>query len=237
MAKRFLLVILCFMLTGGIAFTQNGGSRNTITLDVGPAMVGIFFGKIAAAFDKNAEKAKNDTSGFGIAAQYERQISDRLSVAGRFAYFGADTFVRWADMDLSAFSIEGIGRCYPFNNIFFADLMLGYSRYSVDLSGRDHNKGKKMDLSENYLKLGTKLGIKIDFGKSGGFVLESALGYSYGILLGGDDFTEIDDYSYMGPIGSQRIFAKPVERNAIDAMSKFLFVGGPRMTISLGWSF
>lgn len=240
MLRKFLSVLVLCLLVTGIVCAENTVTKNIVTVDVGPVFTGLFFGDIASFFDDNAKKAKDDSSGFGIAAQYERQISDRFSLAGRFAYLGAKTYVRFADMDLSSFSIEGHGRYYPFNNGLFLDGMLGYARFMADLSGRDPHTGLNMNLANNYLKLGAKLGWRMDFGKPGGLILETALGYSYGIRIGSDDLDKIDEYSYvfvpMPPPGEWK-FASSVERNAVQAMVNQLFISGVRMTIGAGWRF
>ena len=232
------------VLTGGIIFAQNDTPKNTVAVDVGPVFVGLLFAQAASVIDDNARQAKDDTSAFGIAAQYERQIFDKLGVTGRFSYLGAKTYVRWVNMNLSSFSIEGTGRYYPYGGMFFLDGTLGYTRLSADLSGRYPQESIDMDLANNYLKIGAKLGWKINFGKPGGFVLETALGYCYGIRLGSDDFKRMDKYSYglvdMGPMmgGVHKIsYGGPVERNALNGMAKYLFTSGPRMTVCLGYRF
>jgi len=57
--------------------------RNTITVDVGPTIVGVAIGIVGEKLlDKNTSKA----SAFGIAGQYEFQIFKYLSLGLRFAY-------------------------------------------------------------------------------------------------------------------------------------------------------
>ncbi|MDR0322389.1 MAG: hypothetical protein LBI28_12885, partial [Treponema sp.] len=60
--------------------------KNTITVDIGPTIIG--FGiKAAGKMISDGEEGMS-SSGFGIGAQYERQIFDKFTVAGRFAYLG-----------------------------------------------------------------------------------------------------------------------------------------------------
>ena len=241
MAKKVLSGLILLVLANGIAFTQDYKPKNTVAVDVGPIVAGFLFAQVASVIDDNVKNARDDSSGFGIAVQYERQIFDKLSVTGRFSYSSAKTYVRFADMNLSSFSIEGTGRYYPFSGLFFLDGMLGYTRFSADLSGRDQQKGKDMDLANNYLKIGAKLGWKINFGKSDGFVFETALGYCYGIRMGSDDFNKTDEYSYSlvdTPMGVQKVsLGEPAEHNALNSMAKYLFVSGPRMTVCLEYRF
>jgi hypothetical protein len=60
-------------------------AKNTVTVDVGPTIVGAVIGM---AGDLIGGGEGLSSSGFGIAAQYERQLFRQLSVAGRFAYLG-----------------------------------------------------------------------------------------------------------------------------------------------------
>jgi hypothetical protein len=171
MARKILLVLTLSVITSGLVFAQTeeteetkqtkqsdfkGMAKNTITVDIGPTIMGALFG---AAGDITKEMLPGDlhltTSGFGIGAQYERQLAQKFSVAGRFAYLGGTVGFSYSDsyedtttlgtavtvpykanlgIDISSFSIEGHARFYPLGETFFLDGMLGYGNMAVNSS-------------------------------------------------------------------------------------------------------
>ena len=155
---------------------------------------------------------------FGIAVQYERQILENFSVAGRLDYRG----MWFSDTSLSSFSAEGHGRFYPEGNRFFINGVIGYAYFNYFST-----IGETINSMSHYLKLGAKFGWRIDFGKPGGLVLEPSFGYYHAIgntNIGfnsfGDDnfFTELlnDLYSYI---------------------IRGYFVGGLQISLGLGYRF
>jgi len=85
MKKKALLALIIAVFFSGAVFAQadfGAMPKNTITVDIGPTILGAAFG---IAGDIIGEEGLS-SSGFGIGAQYERQLSERLSVAGRFAF-------------------------------------------------------------------------------------------------------------------------------------------------------
>jgi len=156
---------------------------NTITIDFGPTIIGFAIGALPTGNEV-------ELSGFGFAAQYERQIFKQLSVAGRFAYLGSDIDYKdkednaEAGIGLSSFSLEAHPRTYPFGGSFFLDGMLGYADMSIELKGDvNTDDGKKhisSSFSRGYFKYGAKLGWRADFGKPGGFIFEHSYGWYSG---------------------------------------------------------
>ncbi|MCL2042867.1 MAG: hypothetical protein FWG89_01870 [Treponema sp.] len=248
MVKKGLLTLLIAVLVAGTAFTQN----NTVTVDIGPTIVGIALGAVGDMVGEDGLSS----SGFGFAAQYERGLSDRFSITGRFAFLQAgvgyattESYVGIPaegkvvlDMDLSSFSIEGHARYYPFAGAFFIDGMLGYASMTTKFSGDvvvrtdfGHNERDSVDFSASrgFFKTGALMGWRIDFGRPGGFIFETALGYYYGV--GGGDSPgkqlakELEDKGELSYVDSIDEVFKYLEQ--------FIFIGGPRATLSFGWRF
>jgi len=246
MEKRCLLVLVFVMFIAGAVFAQNdydSTPKNTVTVDVGPTFVGAVIGKLGESMDEEGASS----SGFGIGVQYERQIQEKLSVGGRFAYLGGgfesvdedDNLRAVLGFQIAAFSLEGHARYYPAGRIFFVDGMLGYAGLSAVFSGEaieTDGNGKKTKESisasayRSYIKLGAKIGWRIDFGKPGGFVFEPSLGYYGGIGLGDTIGKQLANNSD----GNDEI-------GEVDEMfsifENFIFIGGPRMSLSFGWRF
>jgi hypothetical protein len=239
MRKKGLLAIIIAMFVGGMAFAQIDTVRmpaNTITVDFGPTIVGAVFGALGDIIGEDGLSS----SGFGIAAQYERQLFQQLSVAGRFAYLGfgfgvlqEESGIRAElDMDLSSFSLEGHVRYYPFGETFFLNGMLGYANLQAALSGQVIAGGMREPVnftaSRDYVKFGGKLGWRISFGRSGGFTFEPSIGYYGGIGLG-DTFGQ-KLYNEVGRDVSEY-------DEVFTLLENFIFIGGPRVSLSFGWRF
>ena len=246
MAKKSLMALIIGTLIAGGAFAQTtyqAMAKNTITVDVGPTIVGAVIGSVGKII---GDDSGISSSGFGIGAQYERQIFRHMSVAGRFAYLGGglgyteteNNLDASLEMKFSSFSIEGHARYYPFGETFFLDGMLGYGNLSMNFSGSVYAEegGQKTRESvsftalRSYVKLGAKLGWRISFGKKGGFTFEPALGYYGGIGLGDSFGKQLSSELDEGDID-----------NDLDAMfqilENFIFIGGPRVSLSFGWRF
>jgi hypothetical protein len=128
--------------------------KNTITVDLGPTIVGVGIGVAGNALS-SGDGIKTSGS-FGIGAQYERQLLPKLSVGARFAYLGSSlgynnvqkdsdsqsgvsttgTLTTDLSVRFSSFSLEGHARYYPFNETFFLFGMLGYARFTTAFSGK-----------------------------------------------------------------------------------------------------
>jgi hypothetical protein len=246
--KKWLgILVLLFVMTAVSIFAQTDSGRtpkNTITVDFGPTIIGAAFGRAGDLMDEEGFSS----FGFGIAAQYERQIFSRFSVAGRFAYLGTGFGIAEEDgglsavlnMDLSSFSLESHVRYYPFGRSFFINGMLGYGNMSADFSGavivNDYGINRREDVSitasRDYLKLGGKIGWRINFGKrQGGFTFEPSFGYYSGIGLG-DTLGKQLLNSLDGDISDMEDLDE-----VFSLLENFIFIGGPRVTLSFGWRF
>jgi hypothetical protein len=226
---------------------------NTITIDIGPLISGAISRGMAGAMGGGADVDMPDSSSssfsFGFAAQYERQITDRVSAGGRFSFLSSNMETRMEleeettaamNVGYNSFSIEGRARFYPWAKTFFLDGMLGYAHLSVDLSANvvkpNERESFKINLSRDYFKLGGKLGWRIDFGDPGGFVLEPSLSLAGGIGVGD---------SILKQFGKKTsdIMDEPMEiDDTLDAVSSwiiepFLIDAGPSFALTFGWRF
>jgi hypothetical protein len=226
---------------------------NTVTVDIGPTIIGAAIGVAGDAI--GGEEGLN-SSGFGIAAQYERQILENLTVGGRFAYLGGGIGISMGtveeqgvnvdtslSMNISSFSVEGHVRYYPWAQTFFLDGMLGYANMSADFSGSvvvsENNIKQKESISFNasrsYFKLGAKIGWRVDFGEPGGFIFEPSFGWYGGIGLGdtlGKQLTDDINRQMNGDVEEMGELDF-----AFSILENFIFVGGPRFALSFGWRF
>ena len=253
MRKKALLAILIAVFFSGTVFAQadfESMPQNTITVDIGPIIIGGVFGLaenfIGDMLGEDAGGINLSTSGFGIGAQYERQILERLSVAGRFAFlrlgmglgFEEDGLTAQADMNISSFAVEGRARFFPTGGSFFLGGMLGYANLATAISGHllvedqgvTERENVNFRISRGYLKVGARVGWRIDFGEPGGFVFEPSFGW-YGAIGFGDNMgrrflREAGDFEDLG--GFDEIFT---------ILEHFVFVGGPRLSLSFGWRF
>ena len=248
MAKKIVPVLIITALAAGRVFAQTDFEtmpKNTITVDFGPAIAGV---AIAGMGYVTQEEEIQDirTSGFGLSAQYERQMHKRVSLVGRFVLLGGGMGITIDEggarselgMHITSFCLEGHVRYFPLKGTFFLDGMLGYanlsSAFSGDLAFTNNDTGISesesipITIARNYVKFGAKLGWRIDFGNPGGFTFEPSFGYCGGIGLG-------------DTIGEN--LARQVKGN-VEAVDKlftifedFIFIGGPRVTLSCGWRF
>jgi hypothetical protein len=227
--KIAILVLLTFAAGGLFAqeeMAEDSRPMNTITVDVGPTIVGLGLGGIIGAVSGGGSGM-----GVGIGAQYERHINQNFAAALRVAYLMTGLSISGASVDINSFSVEGHGRFYPFGGAFFLDAMAGYANFNMGISGGPIN----LSSDGNYVKLGGKLGWKIDFGKPGGFVFEPAIGYSAGIKLSGKNFGKVSTgYSEIDDMAANLVGSVDELKNLI---ANFVFVGGPRITLAGGWTF
>jgi hypothetical protein len=246
MVKRVLLILVLAAAVAGGVFAQTGFAsmpKNTVTVDVGPAIVGVAFGQVGKIAGSMMENAPDfNSSGFGIAAQYERQLLSQLSVAARGAYLGVglkgDDIMGAGisgQLDLTTFSLEGHVRFYPFGQTFFLGAMAGYGNLAMDASGRIEVTGQReesllFNASRSYAKLGARVGWRIDFGRPGGFVFEPSLGYDHAIGFG-DTFGKKLQEKVDGDIDISEV------DEGFKILENFIFVGGPRLTLGFGWRF
>ena len=216
MPKNTLLGLVFFVIVNGNLFSdedivENAIPKNTITVDMGlTASTLITWGIIGDTF-------------FGTAIQYERQILNNISLAGRFEY----RVISISSSDgsrttTSSYSAEGHVRYFPEGGTFFLDGMFGYANFNY--------RDEAINSISHYFKLGAKLGWRIDFGKPGGFVLEPAIGYYWAIGKSNNiEFVEgSDEFSSF----FNRLFNQYYEY-----IIKGYFVGGLQVSIGLGYRF
>jgi hypothetical protein len=231
MIRKGLSALILVVFVGGWLFAkednasrEQGPKANVITVDLGPMVVGLGMSGILKALGRVANKHGGETdisgAGFGIGAQYERVFNRFFSAAGRFAYMGITPDIDNTSLAMRSFSIEGHGRVYPFGRRLYIDGMMGYANFFMEYSDSAKNHADRA----HYFKFGGKLGSKKDFGKPGGLVFDYGLGY-YGMLGGKDnEFEKIADE--FGKIDGVKSY-----------LDKFIFVGGPRVSLGLGWAF
>jgi hypothetical protein len=245
--KRIGLLALIFAVVSvGVVFGYDDDSdfdsmpKNTITVDVGPTIIGLSWYKMGEFIGESSI----DMKAFGIGAQYERQLQEKVGVGFRFAYLSlgiglSDEGVK-ATSEFSSFSLEGHIRYYPDANVFFLDGMLGYGNLALKMSGEQRTEKdgiKKVEkvsytLPRDYFKFGGKIGWRVDFGDPGGFVFEPSLGYYFGLGLGDPiqkkmvkeiGGSEDAEFGGLGP--------------AFYYLENVIFIGGPRVSLSFGWRF
>jgi hypothetical protein len=261
--KGLLMLVLAAVAVGGV-FAQTGFAsmpKNTITVDVGPTILGLAFGQAGTIIENMAgdtEMPDLDFSGLGIAAQYERQLLSQLSVAARVAYMGVgidynEDFSNTEysgneslGLDLTTLSAEGHFRFYPFGQTFFLGAMAGYGNLVIGASGEAVGTHNVTGVTErepivsftaqrNYVKVGARLGWRIDFGRPGGFVFEPSFGYDHAFGLGESPFAKKLQDGIGGDLGD--IDAIGDLDDAFKILENYVFVGGPRLTLSFGWRF
>jgi hypothetical protein len=254
MKKKFLLVlILTAVITTG-AFAQDFDSmpKNTIVADIGPTIIGI---SIARLGEFMGGASGINTTGFGLALQYERLLMPKFAVAGKIGYLGGgigytDNFSSGyvttdtsLGIDISSITFEAHARFYPGSNTFFLDGMLGFANLTTKFSGTfkaydntlGGNYADSIDISTSrtFFNLGAKYGWRINFGNQRGFTFEPSFGYYLAVPLTKETFGE----QFLGKAANAE---KPF-LDAIDAifwyLEDFIFIGGPRICLAFGWRF
>jgi hypothetical protein len=258
MAKKVLLVLVIAVLAATGAFAQNdfaSMAKNTFTVDFGPTIFGFVVNPLSSTLSSMIDNVISDidTKGFSIAAQYERQILRQVSVAGRFVYGGYESIFTYRQdgtpitatpvLNLTSLAVEGHARFYPFGETFFLDGMVGYAHLSTMLSGSVVAKigsiamktqiTPPVSLDNNYLKFGGKLGWRMTFGKNGGPTLETAIGYYLGASLG-DDLGKRVSAGLKESVGE---FDTADISGYFSQLEQFVLIGGPRVTLALGYRF
>jgi hypothetical protein len=226
------LIMLTMIFASGTALAADDSEvmPNIVTVDIGPTIIGISFG-LSSKFIGAADG--DETTGFGIALQYERQIFDRFSVAGRYAYLNIGLDDDDDKLDLSSFSLEVHPRFYPFAGQFFLDAMLSYASLSTEFRERvDEDYGKSFvqgaKSSRSYFKYGAKFGWRIDPGEPGGFIFEHSYGWA-GCVGAGEG---------IGKRISKKLI-KPDEDldDMYSIIEDWISVGGARVSLAFGYRF
>jgi len=245
MKRRYLFVLILTMVTVGAVFAQDDYElmpKNTITVDFGPTIVGAVFKMLEEPMDDEGKSS----SGFGIGVQYERQIQEKMTLAGKFVYIGFgyenvdNDFYQKAALGITvnSFALEGHFRLYPTGDTFFLDGMVGYAGLSVIFSGEiiENINGKRTVSStsvstyRSYIKYGSKIGWRVDFGKLGGFIFEPSFGYYGGLSFGKTIGKQLAD-NFDGDIDTRDV------DYMFGFLEEFILVAGPRFSLSFGWRF
>jgi len=257
MSKKNLLVLFLAAVIAGGVFAQTDFEsmpKNTIVVDFGPTIIGLTISQLGAVMGGGEEGGGVKSTGFGLAGQYERQLLSNLSVGGKVGFLtgglgmtsnsddptiGASASVT-TNLDLSSFTLEGHVRFYPFGETFFLDGMLGWGVLTTTISGEIFVKDSNTGLSQkdkiniaaprNYLNLGAKIGWRIDFGNSGGFVFEPSFGYYFALGLGDTIVKQIEKQ-----IPGAEIAGTLDE--AFNYIEELIFIGGPRFCLAFGFRF
>jgi len=237
--KRVLLIFLVFVLFAAVS--TFAFELNTITIDLGPTFFASTWSSLSIA---DGEEGLN-FSGFGFAAQYERQTQEDISFAGKVGYLGIGMGIVTGDQELrsvsetsmSAFTLEGHARYYP-GRRFFIDGMAGLATFTAGFKGDftytdEYGFREQASLSFSatrfYLNFGCKIGWR--FIGSSGFTFEPSFGYYSGFGLNDTIGKQV-----FGRIGGTEEDAKEFDNN-FKYIEDFLFIGGPRLSLAFGYSF
>ena len=267
MKKIILLALILIVVSAGVVFAQDYDDdfsympKNTITVDIGPTVAGLIFGGtsdiiggIGKIFGLSMDMGGFETSGFGIGVQYERLLIEKLSVAGRFAYMTMGTGLVLGDfggtkIDITSFSIEAHIK-YFIDETTFIEGMLGYANMTAkfgyeyldvsnaSLTGGVPKKKEGFEVPRDYFKYGLKFGWRYDFGEPGGLIFEPSLGWSFGISKSPTIVQKAAD-ALLGEGQGKKM--DPITRNTLEGFTwgidNLVFVGGPRLSLAIGWSF
>ncbi|MCL2558459.1 MAG: hypothetical protein FWE09_08265, partial [Treponema sp.] len=186
--------------------------RNAVALDIRPDL--LFVGFLTDILvDERAVV-------FGIAPWYARSLTENLSVGGRLGYsvFNVGTW------DMQSFSVDAsvrYGYRYGFG-IMFAEGTLGYANVFI----RDSSWETRREAQAHFFKYGGKLGQRFEFGRPGGFMLETALGFA--LTAGGNLETWSADEVY--GLGSMANFMQ-------NYVTRYMLIGGVHLHVSFGYVF
>jgi len=213
--NKIALIFLFLFLSCGIIFANDPNEQielpqNTVSVDVGSTLYFLSFAGIMNLMDY-------PTFAFGIGAQYERKITDKVSAAGLLGYGVLDISNENYKWNMSYFSADVHARYYPGQSAFFFGGMIGYANIFADISEKE--------TTAHYFRFGGKLGWSIDFGLPGGFVFEPAIAY-YGAIGSSLDF----DYDEDIPFLKMLTFLN-------NSIARTLFVDSLRFSLNLGYRF
>jgi hypothetical protein len=212
MTKKIIFIVGFLLLASGLVFADNASEeiqlpKNTIAVDIDLFL--LLFSGVMMLMDYHAPT-------FGVAVQYERQITEQVSLGGRFGYSSMN-ILDHTDLSMSSFSINGYGRYFPGRGVFFAGGSLGYANAFFN-----NNISNSMS---HHFRFGGILGWRINFGKPKGFVLEPSI--SYFMSVGTRLNTGYDDNEFLGDMLD----------TLYSLIASGLFISGPRFNIALGWRF
>ena len=213
MNLKYAVLLIVFLLSGAAIFadeTQSELPKNAIAIDVGPTLTYLFLSGIMAITDTHVFS-------IGVGAQYERQITEKISIEGRLGYGVLNSFGYDSKWNMFSFSSEIAGRYYLLST-YFLGLSLGYANVFSDIANEK--------TAAHFFRLGGKMGWRIDFKEPGGFILEPAIAYYVGI--GPNPSYDYDDaLSYLNSMLGFLNYN----------IGRMLFIDGFRLSLCLGYRF
>jgi len=248
MLKKMFFLLVITALVSGVVFSEETVTitanvlpteyKHIVAVDVMPLYIGLYSAVMDTSQDLGVE-----SSIFGIGFQYEHLYSKKTTFAARYAYFGFGMGSSWRednisarlDYNMNAMQFEGHARYYP-GKVMFFDTTLGISRFAVDFSGNvigevDGERaqiGISTNASRYYLKSGVKLGWRIPAKR---VIIEPAFGYDVVLSKFG---RTIGEQMLRGNAAREAI--RDIDE-AIAILEDLIFIGGPRMYLSIGYRF
>jgi hypothetical protein len=213
----FVLAAVMFQPAGARENGQASGGKppNEIKVDLGPLFVPLFISDFM-------EVIYAETSGFGMKALYDRNLSDRFSVGVDFAFIYAD--VTYESFDAAIRSIDaGIhGRYYPWKRFFYLQAGFGVVSFNFDISGTTGNLDRFQEDFAPYT------------GVSGAF----DAGFGWRFIIGGHLVIDASVLSgfYLGNALSAVTLPK-LASGGLPALSGEFFPFRLDAAIALGWAF
>jgi hypothetical protein len=213
----FALVAGIFQTAGARENGQTAGGKplNEIKVDIGPLFVPLFTSEFM-------EVIYAETSGFGLKAVYDRNLSDRFSVGVDFAFITVDIIYESFDAAINSIDASIHGRYYPGKKFFYLQAGLGVVSSHFDITG---TTGDLDDFKENFEPY---------TGISGTF----DLGFGWRFILGRHFVIDASVLSgfYVGNAVSAVTLPK-LASGAIAAWSGEFFPIRLDAAIALGWAF
>jgi hypothetical protein len=138
----FVLVAGIFQTVGARENRPAAGGKplNEIKVDIGPLFVPLFTSDFM-------EVIYAETSGFGLKAVYDRNLSDRFSVGIDFAFITIKVTYESFDAAINSIDASIHGRYYPWKNFFYLQAGLGMVSSDFDITG---TTGDLDDFKENF---------------------------------------------------------------------------------------
>jgi hypothetical protein len=239
MNKYYILILVLFLLIVGVSWADNTDididtdidivfPKNTLSVDLGATAFWLLFSGVSGVMNLiESADWSYDMFAIGVAAQYERLITEKIGISLNY-YYG---MMKIADgdfgFDMRAFSIAGNFRNYYYykgQEKYFWEATLGYA--NVNLLFSPSAEEPVINSIAHYAKFGGKVGMRLDFNKPGGLVIEPAFGY-YGVLGSGIRLGYEKDLPILGGMVNF----------LYDCLAAMLLSGGLGFSVGIGYSF
>jgi len=243
---------------------RDKAAKNSALIDLNPYLFSLILGQAGkAALDEGSMSFSS--SGGGIGLLYERHLHKRFSVAARFDYLGIKTKIGMklmediaddginteAKLDFSIYNFDLQFRAYPLGSRLYLGGVFGYCGVELNAKGEMIFENDVIDVTPsgefeinrvkeaveigyspaaNGLKFGPVVGWRQTFIGSKGPVLEMSLGWLFGTNLDKSFLSQIEKDSDISGMDKDI-------KDAIDLAEKYWLIGGPRITLSVGWMF